>query len=127
MDREKHRFEDLLPIAEDAVAGAVRALPEALRAISKEVTVCFASRPDPAGGDPGWEDDTMGLFTGGDLMEGDDGVIEPPRISLFLENILDEADGDMRVFKREIRKTYLHELGHYLGLSEEDLVERGME
>lgn len=131
MDRKKHRFGDLLPIAEDAVEGAVRALPEALRAISKEVTVCYEAKPDPDLTDPDWEtgwvDDTMGLFTGGDLMEGDDGVIEPPRISLFLENILDQADGDMRVFSREVRKTYLHEMGHYLGLSEEDLYQRGME
>lgn len=131
MDRKKHRFEDLLPIAEDAVEGAVRALPEALRAISKEVTVCYEAKPDPDLTDPdwdkGWEDETLGLFTGGDRMEGDDEVLEPPRISLFLENILDEADGDIRVFRREVRKTYLHEMGHYLGLSEEDLYQRGME
>lgn len=131
MDRKKHRFEDLLPIAEDAVEGAVRALPEALRAISKEVTVCYEAKSDPDLTDPdwdkGWEDETLGLFTGGDRMEGDDEVLEPPRISLFLENILDEADGDIRVFRREVRKTYLHEMGHYLGLSEEDLYQRGME
>ncbi len=131
MARSGCRFEELLPIAEDAVEGAVRALPEALRAISKEVTVCYAARPDPDLTDPdceaGWEDDTMGLFTGGDRMEGDDAVLEPARISLFLENILDEADGDIRVFRREVRKTYLHELGHYLGMSEEDLYQRGME
>ena len=131
MDREIHRFGDLLPIAEDAVEGAVRALPEALRAISKEVAVCYAARADYDLNDPdwekGWEDDTLGLFTGGDRMEGDDAVLEPARISLFLGNILDQADGDMRVFRREVRKTYLHELGHYLGLSEEDLYQRGME
>lgn len=131
MVRKKYRFDDLLPIAEDAVAGAVRALPEVLRAISKEVAVCYAAKPDPDLPDPdwdkGWESDTLGLFTGGDRMEGDDAILEPAHISLFLENILDEADGDMRVFRREVRKTYLHELGHYLGLSEDDLYQRGME
>lgn len=131
MDSDTRRFEELLPIAEDAVAGAVRALPKALRAISKEVTVCYAAKPDPDLTDPDWEeswiDDTLGMFTGGDRMEGDDAVLEPPRISLFLENILDEVDGDIRVFRREVRKTYLHELGHYLGMSEEDLYQRGME
>jgi predicted Zn-dependent protease with MMP-like domain len=30
-------------------------------------------------------------------------------------------------FRNEIRITYLHELGHYLGLDEDDLFERGLE
>jgi predicted Zn-dependent protease with MMP-like domain len=30
-------------------------------------------------------------------------------------------------FREEVRITFLHELGHYLGLNEEDISERGLE
>ena len=30
-------------------------------------------------------------------------------------------------FRDEVHTTYLHELGHYLGLDEDDLTERGLE
>jgi predicted Zn-dependent protease with MMP-like domain len=46
---------------------------------------------------------------------------------LFLDEIWDEADGDEAVYRDEVRRTYLHELGHYLGLDEDGLAERGLE
>jgi predicted Zn-dependent protease with MMP-like domain len=49
---------------------------------------------------------------------------------LFLENLwlmIEEEGGDERDFRFEVRTTLLHELGHYLGLNEEDLEERGLE
>ena len=30
---------------------------------------------------------------------------------------------EQKMFREEVRKTYLHELGHYLGLDEDDLVD----
>ena len=51
----------------------------------------------------------------------------PPQILLFLANLWDYADGDEALFREEVRTTYLHELGHYLGLDELDLEERGLE
>ena len=50
----------------------------------------------------------------------------PAQIILFLENIRDAAEGDDAVYQEEIRATLLHELGHYLGLDEADLDERGL-
>ena len=81
------------------------------------------TRPDP---DDGQEGDLLGLFIGPELAhEGDEPM--PPQIILFLENLWDEAEGNERTFRKEVRITYLHELGHYLGLDEDDLFERGLE
>ena len=51
----------------------------------------------------------------------------PPQIILFLENIWELAEEDEAVYREEIRTTLLHELGHYLGLDEIDLEERGLD
>ncbi len=34
---------------------------------------------------------------------------------------------DEQVYRAEVRTTYLHELGHYLGLDEDELTQRGLE
>ena len=46
---------------------------------------------------------------------------------LFLENLWDSAGGDEGDFCQEVRTTFLHELGHYLGLGEDELDARGLE
>lgn len=51
----------------------------------------------------------------------------PPQIILFLENLWDFSDGDEAIYREEIRITLLHELGHYLGLDELDLEDRGLD
>jgi predicted Zn-dependent protease with MMP-like domain len=51
----------------------------------------------------------------------------PPQIILFLENLWDLADGKETIFRKEVQTTFLHELGHYLGLGEDELTERGLE
>ena len=51
----------------------------------------------------------------------------PPQIVLFLENILDYAEGDPAAFRDEVRLTYLHELGHYLGWDENEIAQRGLD
>ena len=50
----------------------------------------------------------------------------PPQIILFLENLWDFAAGDEEVYLDEVHVTYIHELGHYLGLNEEELDARGL-
>jgi predicted Zn-dependent protease with MMP-like domain len=49
-----------------------------------------------------------------------------PQVILFLGNLWDEVEGDVELFLSEVRTTYLHELGHYLGLDEDDLADRGL-
>jgi predicted Zn-dependent protease with MMP-like domain len=50
----------------------------------------------------------------------------PPQILLFYENLWDFAGGEEETYREEVRITYLHELGHYLGLDEDELDERGL-
>ena len=51
----------------------------------------------------------------------------PPQIILFLENLWDMAESEEEAFREEVHTTYLQELGHYLGLDEDDLFDRGLE
>ena len=69
---------------------------------------------------------TLGLFTGPEFAEEEHATL-PPQIILFLENIWEQAEGDEESFRDEVHTTYLHELGHYLGLDEDELTERGLE
>jgi len=48
------------------------------------------------------------------------------RIVLFAENLaLDFPDADD--FEKQVRITVLHELGHYFGLDEDDMVRLGLD
>ncbi|MBL9137881.1 MAG: metallopeptidase family protein, partial [Verrucomicrobiales bacterium] len=51
----------------------------------------------------------------------------PSQILLFLENLWEFSEEDEEIFLDEVQTTYLHELGHYLGLDEIDLEERGLD
>ena len=51
----------------------------------------------------------------------------PAQIILFLGNLWEFAGQEEAAFRQEVRTTLLHELGHYLGLDEDDLMERGLE
>jgi len=44
-----------------------------------------------------------------------------------LENLWDFAGGEEEIFRDEVHTTLLHELGHHLGLDEEELTQRGLE
>jgi predicted Zn-dependent protease with MMP-like domain len=73
-------------------------------------------------------DDLLGLFEGASL--GDplpDTAASLPRIRLFLDNLWDHAGGDSGAFREEVRITLLHELGHYLGLDEDQVADLGLE
>ncbi len=116
----EQRLEEL---ARDEVEAIIASLPAPLAGPAKTVPVIFEALPDP---DDGQEEDLLGLFIGPELAhEGDEPM--PPQIILFLENLWDEAEGNESAFRNEVRITYLHELGHYLGLDEEDLFKRGLE
>jgi predicted Zn-dependent protease with MMP-like domain len=74
----------------------------------------------------GIEVDTLGLFTGSEFADEGETVL-PAQMILFLENLWDLGEADEKVFCEEVRTTFLHELGHFFGLNEDDLTERGLE
>jgi len=104
----------------------VEALPEPLRERAEKLPVIFERQPSVELRADGIEADTLGLFTGAEFVEEND-VLLPPQIILFLENIWGFAETDEKHFREEVRTTFLHELGHYLGLDEDELTARGLE
>jgi predicted Zn-dependent protease with MMP-like domain len=121
-------FDRLTALARETVAATQRRLPATVRGPALAVPVEFAALPDEALVEEGFEPDILGLFTGpayGDDRGGDS--LLPPHIFLYLDNLWDYAEGDVAVFQEEVRLTYLHELGHYLGWNEDDLSARGLD
>lgn len=51
----------------------------------------------------------------------------PPQILLYLTSLWEFSGEDPEIFRDEVRVTYLHELGHYLGWGEDDLAQRGLD
>ncbi len=104
------------------------ALPPDLREAARECAVTFMPVPDPAMEEDGVDPTLLGLFEGSSRLEPEPASHpESPRITLFLDNLWDEAGGDWRRFDEETRITLLHELGHYLGLDEDQVKALGLE
>ena len=116
-------------IAKTEVEALRLQLPREMARQAAEVPVVMLPRPTKAMvSDDGVDPDLLGLFVGPNCAEGvESGDPLPPEILLFLENLWDYADGDEELFREEVRVTYYHELGHYLGLEEGDLEDRGLE
>jgi len=115
-------------LASPVVAATQAALPPSIRVLAVTVPVYFEALPSEDIMEDGFEPDILGLFSGrahGDDPGGDN--LLPPRISLYLENLWDYARGDIQTFKDEVRLTYLHELGHFLGWDEDDVAARGLD
>ena len=75
----------------------------------------------------GLEPDLLGLFEGSNHLETSSACSDhPPRIILYLQNLWDLAEGNPQIFSKEVQITYLHELGHFLGLDEDDLTLRDL-
>ena len=119
-------WKKLQTLALAEVEATLAALPAPLREPAARLPVTFERKPNRGLQADGIEADTLGLFCGPDLADEEHSPL-PPQIILFLENIWDTADGDGKLFREEIRTTYLHELGHYLGLDEDELTARGLE
>lgn len=77
--------------------------------------------------DPPLSPDLLGLFVGRDLMSRghDDVPNSPGAIYLFRRNLL-RACADEEELAREVRITVQHEVGHLLGLDEDDLERWGL-
>ena len=119
-------WEKLQELALAEVEATLAALPKPLRERAEKLPVTFERQPNAGLQADGIEPDTLGLFTGAEFAdEGNDPL--PAQIILFLENLWDFAEGDGKVFRKEVRTTFLHELGHYLGLDEDGLTERGLD
>ncbi|HUB87710.1 MAG TPA: metallopeptidase family protein [Verrucomicrobiae bacterium] len=119
-------WEKIRAIATEEVETTLLSLPKPLRAQARKLPVTFECRPNAELQADGIEMDTLGLFTGAEFAD-EGNVPMPPQIILFLGNLWDFTENNEGIFRDEIRMTFLHELGHYFGLDENDLTERGLD
>ena len=69
-------------------------------------------------------DSLYGLFEGSPLTERTgDFTDEPARITIYQRAIEEDCEGDEDEIRAEIGETLIHEVGHYFGLSEEEIEE----
>jgi predicted Zn-dependent protease with MMP-like domain len=119
-------WKKLQELALTEIEATLAALPKPLREQAQNLPVTFERVPNASLQDDGIEVDTLGLFTGAEFADEGASVL-PPQIILFLENLWDFVEGDEEFFCEEVHTTFLHELGHFLGLGEDDLTERGLD
>ena len=118
-------WNERLRLAQATVEDTLAGLPDDLRARAAALPIVYEPAPNRALLDDGLEPDTLGLFVGPEFAHEEHGPI-PAQIILFLENIWEMVERDVEEFRSEVRTTLLHELGHYLGLDEDELDERGL-
>ena len=124
----RSNWQKLHALAQAEVKATLAALPKPLRDRAQALPVTYQRLPNKAQLGDGIYPDTLGLFVGPEFAYEETTALPlPPQIILFLENLWDMAEGDEDSFREEVRTTYLHELGHYLGLDEDDLFDRGLE
>lgn len=108
---DRKRFEKL-------VEEAIERLPEVFRAKLANLAIFVEDLPPRESGRDGL---LLGLFHGVPRTEKSSFQATPPdRIFLYQKNIEAMCSTDEEV-RREIRNTLLHEVGHYFGLTEDEL------
>lgn len=110
---------------EELVADAVRTIPRRFRQHMRNIAVVVEDEPDAALlDDMGIEppDTLLGLYHGTPLTERswDHGNTLPDRVVLYQFPIEEASEDDDDVVVA-IGETLIHEIGHYFGLSEEEL------
>ena len=114
---------------EDAVERAIESIPEMFRAQLTNIAIAVEDRPAKAlltemGIPPG--ETLFGVFTGVSLPERSptEPPLYPDEILIFREPLM-AACLSLEELEEEIAITVVHEVAHYLGLSEELLEDLG--
>jgi predicted Zn-dependent protease with MMP-like domain len=116
---------------EAIVKEAMDLIPDGLRKVLDQIPVVVQDLPEPSilrAERPPMRPDVLGLFVGAGLRERS--VFDPPAppeaIMIFQRN-LELFCSTREDLVYEINVTLVHEVGHALGLEEEDLKERGVD
>ena len=111
----------------EVVRRVIAELPPDLRMQAERVPVFCEWEMAEHWLEEGVADDSMGLFSGPAINEPTDpDCLESPSITFFLAELWDYCGEDLPTFDEEVRITYIHEFGHYLGLNESELESRGL-
>jgi len=133
-DLDPDRFPMPLDVSDEEfdalVEKSLLELPGEVRKHLEELPVLVESLPSRSvlcAEQPPVSPDVLGLFVGRDLMERTHADLPgtPGAIYLFRRNLL-RACTDREELAREVRITVQHEVGHLLGLDEDDLERWGL-
>lgn len=99
------------------IVEAIESLPDAFRDGLRNITVVIEDRPIRRR--------LFGLYEGVPLPQRDHGSVHlPDKITLYQANIEAACTTEAEMVE-EIHKTLFHEIGHYFGLTEEQLASIG--
>ena len=112
----------------ELVEEAIDSIPRRFAAEITNVAIVVEDRPSPdvlAEMEMGPDDVLLGLYQGVPLPERQwaHGNALPDRITLYQHSIEEDCDGDEDEIVVAIGETLIHELGHYFGLSEDEIME----
>ncbi len=124
MTQDDPVYQRLLSVAEEEVQAILASLPDEVLEKAKDLVLLLEPWPGDDLVKEGVDPDLLGLFSGDSYPDGPSDAPLPPQVHLFLENLWDCCKGDEARYREEVRVTYLHELGHYLGLDEDELDRR---
>jgi predicted Zn-dependent protease with MMP-like domain len=112
-----NEWERLVERAGNTVQAAIAEMPDDVRAEAEAVPVLFEERSERDGGGKV----ILGIYRG--FTEGRVSARKGP-IVLYLRTI--EEIAGAAGFEDQVRRTFLHELGHHLGWGEADVRARGL-
>jgi predicted Zn-dependent protease with MMP-like domain len=113
----------LMRIAEGEVQRLLGSLPPR---VQQAVESC---RIEVVEGMAGGAEEALGWFEGCSLLEDADGQASLealPRIELHVASLWEHSGRRVKAFRQEVRVTLWHEIGHFLGLDEEEVAAMGL-
>ena len=110
-------WEDLFDRADKTIQATIASLPAPIRTHAQSIATLLEKWP------PDDDDDMLGQFHGFETNHLSE-TLGP--LFIYLGPIHQYCLEENQNFEDEVRITYLHELGHHLGLDEDDLANRGL-
>lgn len=114
----------------EIVAEAIDSIPDDLHRHVENLEIVVEDEPDPdtlldVGLEPG-EDTLYGVYEGTPLSErgGAFGGTLPDRIVIYYLPLTEDFPDEYHL-RREIRRTVIHEIGHFFGLSDDEIERMG--
>ena len=115
-----HQFSD--EEFEEIVEAAIDSIPA--RFIDELDNLMFVVEDEPDGDDP----DILGLYDGVNLYErgeGYGGIDDMPDTIIIFKGPHERLSGTRDEIAEEVRRTVVHEVGHYFGMDEEQIERMG--